>query len=397
MPPTVVFATASTICDSRSKDFVPSVALITTWLLSTVGVSAPATAPTTKPANGCQDRIVVAAVGDLLMHRELQQQAMAAPDGFGELWTGVADVLAAADVTVANLEGPAAFGLARDGREHRDPGLVFDDIVYTGWNRFNINPSIAGDLRASGFDLVSTANNHALDRGALGIDRTLDALDAAGLAHTGTRRQGSLAPWHTVTWTGGVQIAWLACATHTNHLPDPRRQVLRCSAAEAIVSDLSRRVDAVIVTPHWGAEYVARPNGKQRRLARRWLEAGATAVIGSHPHVLQPAARHRTRDGRDGYVLYSLGNFVSHQRQLPRRTSVVAVLTLSRDAGGWSVVDARYLPITVELDGDGTRFGVVPAAPGSDAHAHVEAVYGAGNLLTADADDAHGCAAAPTP
>jgi poly-gamma-glutamate capsule biosynthesis protein CapA/YwtB (metallophosphatase superfamily) len=77
----------------------------------------------------------------------------------------------------------------------------------------------------------------------------------------------------------------------------------------------------VIVTPHWGKEYRRRADRAQRKLAARLAEAGATAVIGSHPHVLQPGRRSWHADGRETLVVYSLGNFASHQPELPRRSS----------------------------------------------------------------------------
>jgi len=306
---------------------------------------------------------------------------MAAPAGFGVLWSELTPALASADVAYANLEGPTAHGRTRHG-EAPDPGRVFDGAVYSGWNRFNYHPSLARDLVASGLDVVSTANNHALDRGPVGIDRTLDALDDEALAHTGTRRRRTKDAWHTITTARGIRIAWLACATHVNHLPDPHRQVLRCSEAVARVPALAADADAVIVTPHWGPEYVQRPNRKQRRLARRLIDAGALAVIGSHPHVLQPWAHRTTRSGREGLIVYSLGNFVSHQRELPRRTSIVLFVALDRGSDGDVYVSqARYLPLEVTVDSEGAAFSVGAARPGTAAYQHATSVLGASAVL----------------
>ncbi|MEM6994426.1 MAG: CapA family protein [Myxococcota bacterium] len=324
--------------------------IVAAWLVAT------ALAPSQH--RGASERVTIAAVGDVLLHKELQRQAIASPIRFRSLWQGLAAELSAADMTYANLEGPMAYGINRALQEVPDPGLRFDDEVYTGWNRFNYPPQLADDLARAGFDVVSTANNHALDRGALGADRTLDALDHFGVAHTGTRRAGSRDPWHAVVHANGFAIAWLACAQHTNHLPDDRRQVLRCFARdrtlEAQVRTLAAdpAVDAVIVTPHWGAEYVAAPNGKQRRLARRLIDAGALAVLGSHPHVLQPWTTHVAPDGHEGFIVYSLGNFVSHQQELGRRTSAVVSITLARDESGRARFErADYVPFAVREDG----------------------------------------------
>src|SRR5690606_33385277 len=121
---------------------------------------------------------------------------------------------------------------------------------------------------------------------------------------------------------------------NTNRVPDDFNQVLRCgdgSTVEQTIAQLRAtgryakrepKVDAVIVTPHWGKEYTHEVGDKERELARKWIEAGALAVIGSHPHVVQPWERIVAEDGREGLVLYSLGNFASHQPELPRRSSL---------------------------------------------------------------------------
>jgi Bacterial capsule synthesis protein PGA_cap len=136
-------------------------------------------------------RIVVAGVGDLLFHEVLQRQALTPETDYASYFAAVAPVLTGADITYGNLEGPAAHGVLQGGKDAKDPGRVYDGKVYgTAKDAliFNYHPSVAVDLKAAGFSVVSTANNHAADRRSLGIDRTIDALDAAGLPYTGTRR-----------------------------------------------------------------------------------------------------------------------------------------------------------------------------------------------------------------
>jgi poly-gamma-glutamate synthesis protein (capsule biosynthesis protein) len=179
-------------------------------------------------------------------------------------------------------------------------------------------------------------------------------LAAAGLAHTGTRPSDRPdAPWHAVTRAGDYRIAWLACTYGTNGIPDRAGQVLACygERQDELLREIARlaadpAVDAVILTPHWGLEYTHRPNADQEALAQAAVEAGALAVIGSHPHVVQPWGRLVAADGREGFVLYSLGNFVSGQVELARRTSLVLLLGLAEDEHGrLAVAGARYLPL----------------------------------------------------
>ncbi len=261
-------------------------------------------------------------------------------------------------MTYANLEGPTARGVDKRGKDAADPGERFDDSVYSSYPAFNYHPRLVTDLLASGVDVVSTANNHSLDRRALGIDRAIDALEAADLPFTGTRR--SDAPerrWHATTEVRGVRLAWLACTYATNGISDTQDQVLFCYDDEAEllrnVRELAASHDAVIVTPHWGLEYKAMPEAREVALAHRVLDAGALAVIGSHPHVLQPWERHVTPDGRETFAIYSLGNFVSGQTHLPRRSTLLLYLGLTRTSAGLRVNGARYVPLHVTRTADG--------------------------------------------
>jgi hypothetical protein len=338
-------------------------------------------------------RIVIAAVGDLLLHHELQIQATKAKERFRVLWADVEDLLRAADLTYANLEVPLAAGVLRSGEEAPDPGLVFDRKVYTAYPRFNVHPSLAHDLVASGIDVVSTANNHALDRGALGVDRTLAALKAAGLRYTGTRAREKPGPWHAVTQAGPFTVAWLACTLHTNRIADEAGQVLRCFDSKTQVADAIRTlartpgIDAVIVTPHWGKEYAPTATKQQAEFARRWAEAGAAAIIGSHPHVLQPWEVLTTSDGREVLVVYSLGNFVSHQPELPKRSTAIVYFGLGRAGEGPPFVyGAGYVPVHVRQTGDEFFAEAIDRVGGpADARAHVVANFGAANLLAPEA------------
>ena len=156
------------------------------------------------------------------------------------------------------------------------------------------------------------------------------------------------------------KLAWIACSFSTNGLPDPSQQVLGCWDDEA---ELAREIaalratpgiDAVIVTPHWGEEYTANPSRAQRDLAKRLLDAGATMILGSHPHVLQPWEKYKTRDGRETFVIYSLGNFVSGQAQLARRSTILLYVGLTRTTTGVVINGVSYVPLIMNTR-DGVR------------------------------------------
>ncbi len=333
--------------------------------------------------------ILLAAVGDVLMHNTLQRDAAGKPEGFSSQFSRIAAALSHADVTFANLEVPIAANLINTGKEVAVPKSRYDGRVFTGYPQFNAHPSLAMALKKAGVDVVQTANNHSLDRRWRGIDRSIEALKAAKMPFTGTRHTKDLtAPWYTITRVskGGqnYKIAWLACTYGTNEIVDHYGQVLFCFKQQkevlATIAALAKRRDihAVMFTPHWGREYRHAPTPRQKKLGRLALEAGATAVIGTHPHVLQPFENYTSADGRKGFIAYSLGNFISGQGSLARRSSVVLYLVLGRAKGAatgrgmskkLAVKGYSYLPTHVVRTTDG--FFVQPAGTSKNSLASI--------------------------
>ena len=343
-------------------------------------------APTTGGGGACAHPDM-AFGGDVLLHSLIQSDAAGRPEGFAPALAPIAPALSRAAVSVVNLEGPAARDIGPTLREEADPGTLFDGRIYSGYPRFNYHPSIAGVLARVGVDVVQTANNHAMDRGAVGADLTLSALTQAGLSVTGTSPRGEAQVFHTTRQVSGRTIVFLACTFSTNGLPDPARQALRCYGNQPSIPNLihslsqQSNVDGVVLLPHWGTEYSSQPNARQRRLAQSAAEAGAIAIVGAHPHVLQPLDVLTTRDGRTVPVAYSLGNLISSQWRLERRTGAILYLDLTRNAQGQlEATGARYLPTRVERT---TNLGVAvfPAAQlqaGAASIAHARRVLGAG-------------------
>ena len=286
-----------------------------------VGAIVPAAPGPLKFRDACKagTKITIAAVGDVLLHSPLQQQAYASPEGTTALWKNVEPLLSRADLTYANLEGPCAEGLATTG-EATDPGKRFDNKVYSSYPQFNYHPSLIGSLKESGIDVVSTANNHALDRRWAGADRTIENLKEAGLPFSGTAASTDTnAPWYAITAgqgregrLGRMQLLDERHPRHEEAGPPLLRGQGHAALDDPRLASRRGEVDAVIVTPHWGVEYNHAPE-QRRSPCSRMLDAGATAILGGHPHVVQPWEKYTTRDGREGFVIYSLGNFVSGQ------------------------------------------------------------------------------------
>mmetsp|Transcript_43565 Transcript_43565/g.83138 ORF Transcript_43565/g.83138 Transcript_43565/m.83138 type:complete len:756 (+) Transcript_43565:107-2374(+) len=379
----------------------------------------------------------IGAVGDIFAEYQLQMQAIR-EGSYASAWLTLVPTLKAFDVMFGNLEGVASSVVSTphgctplqisnfetckelawtDRDDARAPfaytdnftagpytsGFTLNGSLVSAMEIYNYNPMLAKDLADSGFSVVSSANNHALDRGLLGLNATLDGLDTAGVAHAGTRRvpfQDDMAGLYTVVARKGWRTAWVACTQNTN--PGLKRglmthHVLNCYEPETtqLVRELASdaTIHATVVVVHWGgcgqcnteAQILAgydnlapsgearqrQPDCAQKHLARAMADAGATAVLGMHPHVLQGFERYRTQDERDALIAYSLGNFIwaagfeetalsptyhnqgtdSHQGMLYDRTSVLLNLQLNwnAEAARAEISCVSYVPLARNL------------------------------------------------
>jgi len=275
---------------------------------------------------------------------------------------------------------------------------------YSGFPAFNTPDALGDALKDAGFDLVSTANNHCLDRGYDGMVRTLDVLDNLGLAHVGTYRSAVERAAQNgvhVADVGGIKVAFLSYTYGTNGIPvskshpdtvnilhtdymseaqvlDTTRIADDLAAAEALSPDLI----AVIV--HWGVEYQTTQNEHQEEIADFLFDHGADVILGSHPHVLQPMET-RTLTDRDGtthtgFVCWSLGNFISSQNDEYTDTTVVLNLELTKNpnTGATDVTKVGYVPLYMldrEQEVDGERFTLLDAHRGIEEYASGDSSY----------------------
>ena len=256
----------------------------------------------------------------------------------------VAAALAAADLTIANLE----VALTERG--------TAADKAYT----FRTPPRFARGLAEAGIDLVSLGNNHTADFGTEGIADTLAALDGVGVRHVGAGLDENAARSPAFIEAEGLRIALLSYTDILrNTFAGPGTPGVALATEEAIAADVGEtrsQADVVIVLLHTGTEYTTAPNRTQRALARAAIDAGALLVLGHHPHVLQGWERYG-----DGLIVYSLGNFVFDLEHDPRNLqfrafeTVILYVTFSEDR----VTEVRVEPFVIELTEDRPR----PATP----------------------------------
>ena len=327
-------------------------------------------------------------VGDVLIHKALYQVVVSDTKHFSQIWKKTDPLIQKADFSLANLEGPSAMGIDSNGRDQGDIGFVYDGRVYSGTNfLFNYHPRILSDLKSSGYDMIQTANNHSMDRFSIGVDKTIEAARNVDLATTGSRHSDEpMANTYSVARINNINVAFLACTESTNGIPDNDGQIVSCFKEKVLgtIRDLRSRpgIDAVIVLPHWGVEYRHTPEDYQKSWARKFLEAGALAVIGSHPHVLQPWEKYVTTDNRETFILYSLGNFVAGQAGVARKTGPVAYLGLSKATGAKAkIFGVGYTPTFR----DGATLNPVGSNGSREVLNHVASMYGSRSRIEPEA------------
>jgi poly-gamma-glutamate capsule biosynthesis protein CapA/YwtB (metallophosphatase superfamily) len=298
------------------------------------------------------------ATGDVLIHQDLELTAGArAADGsydFSAVLAPVAAMIRAADLAICHLETPVA---PKGG-------------PYRGYPSFAVQPEIVDALAGAGYDLCSTASNHSLDDGAGGLSRTLDALDAAGIAHTGTYRTEADSVQPTIVDVHGIKVGHVAATYGLNGggLPADRAWEVDVAGVPDVAGMLAAAARAkaagaevVVASLHCCVEYDHDPTAAQVAAVRTLLASpDIDLVLGHHAHVVQPFEQINGE-----WVAYGLGNFVAEMaKQGDPYDEVAARFTFTRGGDGrFRVTTAQAVPLQVEvLDG---RVEVVPADPGA--------------------------------
>ncbi|MFV0314646.1 MAG: CapA family protein, partial [Anaerotignum sp.] len=206
------------------------------------------------------------------------------------------------------------------------------------------------------FDVLTTANNHSMDTGKDGLLRTLDKLDAYGIDHMGTYRSQQERDEILVKEVNGMKIAFLSFTYGTNGIPVPDDYLVNIIDEEQMTTDIKKArelADLVVVMPHMGNEYETYPSEIFKEWADLMFISGADIVLASHPHVLQPMEYRQVDHGdgvHDGFIIYSLGNFISSQTTPPRNASIVLHLTLEQVGDEpVNVKEVSFVPIWTQF------------------------------------------------
>jgi poly-gamma-glutamate capsule biosynthesis protein CapA/YwtB (metallophosphatase superfamily) len=271
-----------------------------------------ATTVPAKPKSEIEEATLIA-VGDIMMHSTQTRSGYDAKKktyNFDTFFAPVKSILSTGDWVIGNLETPLA---------GQDAG------GYTGYPLFNAPAELADAAKKAGFNILTTANNHALDRGEKGVIRTIANLRDRKIASTGTARSAAEASRILISTKNNISLAILAYTYGTNGIPIPKGKdyLVALIDQKKIIKDIAKArkqgADIIAISLHFGNEYQRQPNSEQKQLVENLLKAGADIILGSHPHVVQPYKifNFPGKNGktRKAVAIYSMGNFISGQNK----------------------------------------------------------------------------------
>ena len=228
---------------------------------------------------------------------------------------------------------------------------------YTGYPQFSSPDAYAVSIKNAGFDALVNANNHSQDRGILGLERTIRILDSIDMIHTGTFKDTTQfnKNYPLIVNVAGCKIAILNYTYGTNGLlvthPNMVNMIDSIAMINAIFKAKSLGADLIIPIMHWGIEYQTVENENQILIAKLLAKHGANAIIGMHPHVVEPIKNIKVKsidnDSISIPVAYSLGNFVSAQTNRYCDGGIMIRLTCKRKNDKVEITNFDYLPFWV--------------------------------------------------
>ncbi len=261
--------------------------------------------------------------GDVMLGRTVEQRM----DARGATWpfSSIASTMKASDYTVVNLESPFK-------EDHATTPI--NSLVLRG------DPKGIAGLTLAGIDLVSLANNHITDMGKVGLAETETILGDAKISHTGAGSSKAAAEVPVIADIKGLKVGFISAAYGVNFgSPGVYYNTATAAWVTEQVAALRQKTDAVVFLCHCGTEYAAGANAMQKEVSHAAIDAGASLVIGHHPHVPQPVEAYK-----NGLIIYSLGNLVFDQLQSGNRNvSALAEVKLT----GANVVSLKLVPYQI--------------------------------------------------
>ena len=292
-----------------------------------------------------QDKTVnLVSIGDIMCHNTNYQTAYNSSTktyDFAPAFVNIAKYVEKGDIAIGNLETTLA------GKE----------IGYSGYPTFNSPEELGVAIKNIGVDVVSTANNHCMDKGSKGIVNTLDNLDQIGISHTGTNRTKEEQDTILVKEVNGLKIAFLSFTYGTNgiNIPSGKEYLVNLIDKDLILEQIElakkQNPDIICASMHWGIEYAQKQNKEQEQLADLLFKNGVDIIFGNHAHVIEPMEKRTITldDGtqKEGFVVYAQGNFISAQVKEHTRSTIILDMNITKkgETGKLSIDSVDYIPV----------------------------------------------------
>ncbi|MDD2568796.1 MAG: CapA family protein [Clostridia bacterium] len=314
--------------------------------------------PVVEPGPKADIVLSFAAVGDNLIHGPVYRGAKEAAGGesfdFEPSYRAVLPLIQGCELVCINQETP----------------LGGTKLGLSSYPAFNSPQELGDFLHSVGFNLISHANNHILDKGSKGMRATLEYWQQySNVAVAGAYLNEEAAESTHILEKQGVKVAFLAYTYGTNGISLPRDSEMEVALIDKdkIAYDVAKArvaADVVIVCMHWGNEYQTEPTAEQRELAQYLADLGVDIVVGSHPHVIQEMAVLTGVNGKQTLVVYSLGNFISSQNKKATMLGgmLKAEIIYSPDTGEIKVQNGRFVPLVTHYDAGYKKVRILPFA-----------------------------------
>lgn len=270
--------------------------------------------------------------GDLMQHQgQINAARTSAGFDYSDCFKYVKEEISKADIAIGNLE------------------VTLGGKPYAGYPAFSAPDEYLQAIKDAGFDVLTTANNHCLDRGKKGLERTILMLDSLNLMYAGTyiNAASRARNYPLFIEQNGFRIALLSYTYGTNGIKAVAPNIVNYIDKKQISADIDsarlKQPDAIIACMHWGNEYQSLPDKEQTSLADWLIAQGVTHVIGCHPHVVQPLElRTDSLTGRQHAIAYSLGNFISNMTGRRTDGGLLFKLELAKDTARTYVSNCGY-------------------------------------------------------
>ena len=278
--------------------------------------SPPVATPVVQAEPKAEPSIRFAALGDMLPHDSVVQQAKTLTGyDFTPYFTNVSKTYSSADVIFCNGETVVAG----------------EDLGIAGYPSFNAPQEFARDLVSGAkCNLVNMANNHIFDKGQKGIDTSRTVWESHGVVVSGANRTPAEQGTVSYITKNNLKVAFVAFADFSNQQGYASHSINFYhdkALVEKLITAARSTADIVVVSAHWGDEDSTVVNSDQTTAAQLFADFGADIVIGTGPHVLQPVRTLKGKDGRDTLVWYSIGNMLNSQLEVNQLTSVIPQFT----------------------------------------------------------------------